>query len=179
MTTLGVFIPGIMGAGILLSAIILVADAVRRLMPSGSARRSAEVARGVDGLVVRAARAGDRPIDRRVGPWRDLRSRAFYGLLAVFTAMAAAVLINGGVAVYTGDGGLAGNPWPLGWGVGVGATLGLVSIGAFIVAVIHQRLPSPIRRVVAGSPIGRLRAPDPGYAERARRLVPTLHEGGS
>lgn len=175
--TLGVFLPGLMGAGVILSAVILISDAVRRLFPSGSERRSAEVARGVDGLVVRAARAGGRPIAKRVGPWRDLRSRAFYALLATFAAMAAAVLINGGIAIYTGEGGLAGNPWPLGWGVGVGATLGLVSLGAIVVSIVHNRLPRPIRRVVAGSPIGRLRAPDRGYAERARQLVPTLREG--
>jgi hypothetical protein len=177
--TLGVFLPGLMGAGVLLSAVILIADAVRRLLPSGSERRSAEVARGVDGLVVRAARAGGRPIAERVGPWRDLRSRTFYALLATFSAMAAAVLINGGVAIYTGEGGLAGNPWPLGWGVGVGATLGLVSLGATLVSTVHDRLPPTVRRIVAGSPIGRLRAPDPGYAQRAQRLVPTLREGDS
>ncbi|HSR14686.1 MAG TPA: hypothetical protein VLL51_02995 [Gemmatimonadales bacterium] len=177
--TLAVFLPGIMGAGIVLSVVILVADALRRVLPSGSERRSAAVARGVDELVARTAQAASRPIAPRAEPARDLRSRTFYALLATLTAMAAAYLINGGVAVYTGEGGLAGNPWPLGWGVGTGATLGLVSLGASIVAVVHHRLPSPLRRFIAGSPIGRLRAPDPGYAERARRLAPPLREGDS
>lgn len=175
---LHVFVPGVMGAGIILSVIILVAEGIRKTFPSHGVRREVEVARGVQGVVAGAARAAGYPPGKWIGPRRVLRSRVFYAILSIGCTMAATLLINGGVAAYTSTEGLAGNPWPLGWGIGLGTGFALVALGSLIVAVVHRRLPRAIRHLVADTPVGRLRPPPAGYAERAARLVPSPREGG-
>lgn len=175
--TLGVFVPGIMGAGIILSAVILIGDAVRKMLPSSRVKQEAEVARGVQGVVAGTAHAAGCPAGEWIGPRRVLRSRVFYALLAIACTMAASLLINGGVALYTSEEGLSGNPWVLGWGVGLGSACALIALGSTAVAVVYERMPAALRELVAETPVGRLRLPPAGYAERAARLVPSLREG--
>ncbi len=52
-----VFLPGLMGAGILLSGGILLADGIKRLTPNRGVRRRVAVAKAVHGVVEGAARA--------------------------------------------------------------------------------------------------------------------------
>ncbi|MGH2753157.1 MAG: hypothetical protein ACRDLB_01875 [Actinomycetota bacterium] len=96
-----VFVPSIMGAGILVSLGILVGDAFRRLMPgTGAARRSKSVRRRVLGLVTPLATTLDLDPPTMPVPRRRLRTRRFYAALFVVAVTLALYVAIGSTANY-------------------------------------------------------------------------------
>lgn len=161
-----VFVPGLMGAGVLVSFALLVADLLQRVRGRRSARRERDlVAWQITRDVVRSVHRED-ALDPRVG----LRSRRTYWY-------AAAVFV--GLGLY----GLAGSSWnfvnPVDdgwvediawvWAVSVVVVAGLLCIGV-VLAVIAWRypdVPAWARRFLARTPIGV--SPDPSALRRRAR----------
>ena len=166
-----VFVPGLMGAGILLSALIVLGDLARKVLPSGANRRAAQVAEGVHGVVAGAATVGGVHIHESGGPRRGLRSRSFYAANAVGALLTGLLLLRVGVDGYLSDGVLKGNLWPLGFGIGLGTIALLAAVTWLVIAIWHTRLARPIRRAVEASPAGRLLPPPEDYAVRAAALL--------
>ncbi|MGQ0669189.1 MAG: hypothetical protein ACT4PO_05895 [Actinomycetota bacterium] len=172
---LAVFVPGLMGAGILVSGAILLADGARKLMPNLGLRRRMSVARAVHGVVEGVARTAGYEVPEHYLLPREPRSRrAYLGIGLVLTALAALAL-RAGVLAYTRHGGtLESNPWAIVLGAVVGAPLLLGAALMFALLVLHRRAPRPILRLIASTPLGRLTLPPDDPRERARALHPWL-----
>lgn len=175
---LGVFIPGLMGAGILISILLVLADGARKIIPSSGDRKRAEIALGVYGIVSGAAYVAGRGVSPSARPQHGLRSRWAFALLAAASIAVGILAIRGGIDIHQSQGTLEGNGWPLAAGIGLAAAAFLFAIPAILVSLLYNRIPDPVRRIVASTAMGRLRPPPDDYAERARRLVPALEEGG-
>ena len=89
---LGVFVPGLMGAGILLSGAILVSDGVRKLLPSRGVRRRLNVVRGVRRIVVDMAEAAGMEIEEHNLVGRERRSAWVYAA-ATFGSLPLAAVV--------------------------------------------------------------------------------------
>lgn len=173
--TASVFVPGLMGAGILLSGGILLADGIRRLVPVRGVRRRVTMAMAVHSIVEGAARAaGVKVPEHEILP-RRLRTRRAYG------AMAAALIVTGLLttrlfldAYADPNGSLHRNPWAIGLVVATDAPLALGVVLSGSLTVVRRRLPQPVRRLVTTSWLGRLSPPPEDGAERARTLMPWL-----
>lgn len=169
---LGVFVPGLMGAGILVSGVILITDGVRKLTPNRGVRREVVVAQGVRAVVAGVARAAG--FDVREGELfqRDLRSRSVYLSIGLALAGVAAAIIRAGVAAFVHEGTLHGNPWSIALGLGLGTPLLLVAGLAMAVAAWHRRSPASLLRLVRRTWLGRLRPLPEEPRERALALIP-------
>ncbi len=172
-----VFVPGLMGAGILLSAGVLLADGIRRLLPNRGVRRRVVIARGVRSVVAGAARAAGHGAATGELLRREPRARVLYVLAGAALGALAGLVIRAGTDAYYGPGTLHGNLWPVGGGIGGGAVLGVAASLLFTLAALGRRLPRPLRGLVASTPVGRLRPPPEDRHERAHLLVPEFEEG--
>jgi hypothetical protein len=155
---LRVFVPSIMGAGILASVAVLVADAVRALDPRRrGARRRAELQRRALTLVVPLAEAIGVPPPSLPALRRRLRSRRFYGGLFVLSVSLSLYVAIGSTANYLRRGGyLEGVLWiEL---VALSASLFFFGLGviALAVALRHPVTPRWARAVIDHSPLGTL-----------------------
>ncbi|MBI4260526.1 MAG: hypothetical protein HY658_08165 [Actinobacteria bacterium] len=175
---LAVFVPGLMGAGILVSAGILLADGLRRLVPNRGLRRRIAWVRGVHGVVAAAARSAGQDVAPDDPYCRDFRPRWTYLGAGATLAVAGVLLAVAGAASFEDPSGiLHDNPWPLWAG---GTTGGLVLLGGvFLLALgaVHRRAPVPVRRLVANSILGKLVPPPEDIRERARRVIPAIMHG--
>ncbi len=175
--TRAVFVPGLMGAGILLSAGVLLADGVRRLLPKRGVRRRIVIARGVHAVVAGAAQAAGHEAATQELLRREPRPRWVYVLVGATLGALAGLAIRAGLDGYTGAGTLQGNPWPIGLGIVAGTALGLAASLAFGLGALGRRLPPLLRRLVSSTPAGRLEPPPEDRHERAHLLVPAFEEG--
>lgn len=175
---LNVFVPGLMGAGILLSGAILVSDGVRKLLPSRGVRRKLNVARGVRRIVADMAEAADMTIEERNLMCRERRSAWLYLLVTVTSVPAAVVVARWGFNAYSSSGSsLEGNAMAIFYGLIAAAVL--ASVGLVTATLVFPRLDPP-RRVgwlLERTLLGRLSAPPDGVVERARLLIPSLDKG--
>lgn len=150
---LRVFVPSIMGAGLLVSVAILVGDLVRRVAP-GTRRRQRLVRRRVVALVAPVARAVGADPPTVAFPAR-LRSRRWYAVISVLSLVAAGYVSVGSWFNYTRTGGyLAGLEWVL--ATAVAASLVFVGLGAVagILAVAGPRPPRWVRPIVDHTLLG-------------------------
>lgn len=175
--TRAVFVPGLMGAGILLSAGVLLADGIRRLLPNRGVRRRIVIARGVHSVVAGVARAAGHEAATRELLRREPRPRWVYVLVGAALGALAGLVIRAGLDGYTGAGTLQGNPWPISAGIIAGTALGLAASLSFTLGALGGRLPPPLRRLVVSTPVGQLQPPPEGRHERAHLLVPEFEEG--
>lgn len=164
---LHVFVPGIMGAGVLMSLGILVGDLVRRL--SGGAGRQREIELTAWYLTRDVARSVHR--ERRLDSSVGLRPRRTYAVLA---------LLFLGVGVY----GLVGsfwnyvNPVDQGWVEDIAwvfalsvLAAGLLLVTGGVLALIarrHPAVPPWARRILARTPLG-ITPSRPGQAAAGSR----------
>lgn len=169
---IAVFVPGLMGAGILVSGGILLADGIRKLMPNRGVRRQVVIARGVRGVVAGVARAVG--LDVREGDLfqRSLRSRWAYLALGLALVGVAAVIIRAGVAAFVHHGTLHGNPWSIGLGLGLGIPFLLAGGLALILGAWYGRSAGSLLRLVGRTWLGRLRPLPEDPTERALALIP-------
>jgi hypothetical protein len=154
-----VFVPGIMGVGVLLSLGILISDGIARVRGTKGKRRERDLIAGYIADDVLSSIH----VTHTTDPARGLRKRTTYlAAGAVFT----------GVGIY----GLFGSFWnyinPVddgwvedvawAWAVSMVAVVGLVSIGLLLIyfGMRHPDLPPWARRFLSRTPIGI--APDEG-----------------
>lgn len=169
---LAVFVPGLMGAGILVSGGILLADGIRRLTPNRGVRRQVVVAQGIRGVVAGVARAAGFEVREGDLFQRDLRSRWAYLAVGLALTGAAAAIIRAGVAAFVHHGTLHGNPWSIGLGLGLGTPFLLAGGLALAIAAWHRRSPDPLLRLIRRTWLGRLRPLPEEPRERALALIP-------
>lgn len=187
--TLGVFVPGLMGAGILVSGVILIADGVRKITPNRGVRRQVVIAQGVRSVVAQVARAAGLEVREGELFERDLRSRRVYLSIGLALAGVAAAIIRAGVAAFVHQGTLHGNPWSIGLGLGLGTPFLLAGGLAMTIAAWHRRSPASLLRLVRRTWLGRLRPLPEEPLERAPALFPlsrvaitrsgSMEEGGA
>lgn len=176
---LGVFVPGLMGAGILLSGAILVSDGVRRLLPSRGVRRRLNVVRGVRRIVVDMADAAGIEIEERNLMRRERRPRLLYAAVGAVSLTLAFFVVRWGFNAFSSTGSsMEGNAMAIFYGLILGAGLtGLGVVTAWL--TLPVRAPRHIRWLVRHTVVGRLAPPPEGVAERAKLLIPILDKGAS
>ncbi len=169
---LAVFVPGLMGAGILVSGGILLSDGIRKLMPNRGVRRQVVVAQGVRGVVAGVARAAGFEVREADLFQRDLRSRWAYLALGLVLVGVATVIIRAGVAAFVHHGTLHENPWSIGLGLGFGIPVLLAGGLALAITAGYRRSPGSLLRLVRRTWLGRLRPLPEDPRERALALIP-------
>lgn len=174
---LAVFVPGLMGAGILLSAGILVADGVRRLLPNRGARRKVVQAEAVHTVVERAAVAAGTEIPEHQIERRRPRPRWLYLSASAVLVLAGILAIRLGLNTYADPRAtLHENPWSVVLGDIGGVLLFLGAALGIVLAVVGRRGPRPIARLISSTPLGRFAPPPDDPVARARSLHPWLDE---
>jgi hypothetical protein len=176
-TGLNVFVPGLMGAGILLSAGILVSDGIKKLFPNSGARRSIEVTRGVQRTVADTAAAAGIAIEERNISRRRLRSVGFYAIGAVALGVIAVASVSLGIRAYGDDGVLEDNAIAIVFGSVAGAITAGLAISFALLASVRKRRIAGITPVMETTSLGRLQPPPESRLERARLLIPEFSEG--
>lgn len=151
-----VFVPSIMGVGILASLAILLVDAVRALNPRRTAaRRRAYVRRRAVSLVTPVAETIGVPVPPPPAVRRRLRSRRSYVALFVVSTTTALYVAIGSTANYLRPGGyLEGVVWVQ--AVASAASLLFLAVGvvALVLASRYPTAPGWVRAVVDHSPLG-------------------------
>ncbi len=172
---LAVFVPGLMGAGILLSAGILVTDGIRRLLPNRGARRKVVQASAVHTVVERAAVAAGIPIPEHRIERRRPRSRWLYLIVGVVFVLSGILAIRLGLNTYADPRAtLHENPWSIVLGDVSGALLFVGAAVAIVLAGLGHRPPRLIARLISATPVGRLAPPPDDPVARAHELNPWL-----
>jgi hypothetical protein len=171
---LTVFVPSLMGIGIIVSAALLISDGIRRLIPRRRLEHRHRVAVGTFVVVERAARAAGRALEPPSFLQRGLRSRAGYLVLGATLVAVGSAAIGIGISAYRDPLGVFfASPWALGLGWGIGSLAMLSGLVAFVLAVVHRQLPAPFQGIVTATWYGRLVVPDRQQRRAAlRRVVP-------
>lgn len=175
--TQAVFVPGLMGAGILLSAAILVSDGIKRAVPNRGVHRRIAVVGAIHHLVGGAASAAGYGVPEREQPPRRLRSRWTYAALAALAAILGVLVTSTGVRVFAHAGAtLHENPWAIALALAADVPLAAVGGPSLVLAVLHERAPGPVLRLAHSTWLGRLAPPPKDARERAMALVPWLED---
>lgn len=137
---LSVFVPALMGVGMIVSGILVVADWVRKLIPNRGVRKRQEIVLGARGVVAGVAEAAGLGIESPDFAAREWRPRWVYALA---TLVAVAVGLTGlavGLLAFNDDGGLFyRNPWMVGIGLFVASIMGLLALQLLFFAIAHRR----------------------------------------
>lgn len=168
---LNVFVPALMGVGMILSGILVIADWVNSLLPNGRIRRKQEVAAGAKGVVASVALAAGYEVvgpDFRQREWRS-RLAYFVGVL-MFAGLGAAALVAGLLAFNDDTGLFYRNPWMIGLGVGAASVLGLLTLQLLFFALVHRRSFRAAHVLVETTWFGRLKLPPAEPSEFAKTL---------
>ncbi|MBI2168268.1 MAG: hypothetical protein HYU28_02030 [Actinobacteria bacterium] len=166
----GVFVPGLMGAGILLSIAMLISDGARKLFPIRGDRarfahaRAAALGRAND---LRAVVRGAPPVPARIS--HVPRGRLASIVLGLLAGASAAAVLAATHSFFNSDlAGLAGREeWGFGAGWMAAALLGSGSVIWLTAGALGSRRPSWLDRLAALPPLGELPPPD-----EAVRLFP-------
>jgi len=176
---LNVFVPGLMGAGILVSAAILVSDGIKKLFPNSGARRTIDVTRGVQRVVAGVAASAGVSIQEQNISRRRLRSVAFYAIGAIVLGFLAVASVSLGLAAYADEGVLEENAIAIVFGSAVGAVIAALALVFSLLALVRQRRLVGVTSLMETTSVGRLQAPPDSRLERARLLIPQFREGES
>ncbi len=160
MMVFGVFFPALMGAGILVSGVLLLSDTVRRLMPNRGQRRRHRVAVGTYGLIAATARTVGMSMDPPSFLTRRPRSRTTYLLVAMIGIIAGAIALSTGLDAY-GDplGVFFRSPWAIGLGVAALIACLVIAGVAITLALLESSDFAALTWVVEHSPYGHLAVP--------------------
>ncbi|MGI9610087.1 MAG: hypothetical protein ACR2NL_07310 [Acidimicrobiia bacterium] len=171
---LHVFVPALMGVGMIVSGILVIADWVHGLLPNGRVRRKQHIASGAKGVVLGVAQAAGHDLAAPDFHTREWRSRIVYGLwFGVFVAVGATALLVGLLAFNNDTGLFYRNPWMVGLGVGTAGVLGLLALQLLFFAVVHRRSFAAAHVLVETTWFGRLKHPptDPSEFAASLRLI--------
>jgi hypothetical protein len=175
-----VFVPGLMGAGILLSGAILISDGVRRLLPSQGVRRRLNVVHGVRRIIVDLAEAAGMEIEERNLIRRERRTSWLYLLMSAVTFPLAFLVGRWGINAFSSTGSsLEGNAMAIYYGMFAATVLGAVGLVGLTLLVPRLNPPRPVAWLIARTALGQLIEPPDEVAERARLLIPNLDKGAS
>lgn len=160
--TVAVFFPALMGAGILVSGAILLADYIRKMLPNRGRNRLHRITVGTYGVVEAAANAAGAPIATPDLVSRERRPRYAYVAASMLAVLAAVSVIAATSAAHNDVRGLFyRSGWMVGIGAGIGGTLLLLALLLAGIALLYRRLPRPFGVLVKRSPLGRLYIPHP------------------
>lgn len=175
---LPVFVPALMGVGILVSGVLVLAEWLRRLVPSAGVRRRLDIVEGALGVVQGAASVARLSVS---GP--DLRRRLWrprwaYLVATLLTAGAAAFVLTAAMNVWNDDLSVFfRNPWIMVIGVAGAAVFGLVALTNLVLAVFHTRSGRIAHFLVERTQLGRMAPPPDSALAFARALtISTLEE---
>ncbi len=173
---MNVITPGLMAAGILLSAALLVSDRVRGLLPNIGVRRQINVARGVRGTLVEIAAAASLQVEHRSLLLRRPRSRWLYGAIALVSGTLAVLATMWGFNAYWASE-LEGNAIFIVLGIVAGVLTATVAFASAVLAVRGEHIPRRLTQLVQTTIAGRIQPAPKDRVSRARLLVPTLSQG--
>jgi len=157
---LHVFVPALMGVGMIVSGILVVADWLQGVLPNGRIRRKQQIATGAKGVVVSVAQAAGHDIAGPEFRRREWRPRWAYLVgVAMFMAIGGGALLAGLLAFNDDTGLFYRNPWMVGLGVGSGSVLGLVALQLLFFAAVHRRSFRAAHVLVATTWFGQLNPP--------------------
>lgn len=158
----GVFVPGLMGAGILLSIVMLVSDGIKKLFPVRGERARAAKARAAargrahDLLAVGSGRP-PQPARVRHVP----RSRAGSLVLGVLAGATATAVVSATQAVFHSDTGvLAERGWTLGAGYSLAVLFGIAGAVWLSSALLGAARPRWLETLASWPPLGGLPYPE-------------------
>lgn len=174
---LNVFVPGLMGAGILLSAGILVSDGFKKLFPKSGTRRRIDVTRGVQRIVAEVAAAAGVAIHEDNISRRKLRGVAWYVFGAAASAVVAFVSVSRGIEAYATDGILEENAIAIVFGSVAGGIATVFAVVFVLLALVRNRRIPGVTTLMESTALGRLNAPPESRLDRARLLIPAFREG--
>jgi hypothetical protein len=161
MTTFAVFFPALMGAGILVSGVLLLSDAVRRLMPNHGRQRRYRNAVGTYGIVAATARTVGVSIHRPSFLTRRPRSAVAYIAVAAVGILLAAISLSTGLDAYEDPLSVfSGSPWAIGIGVAAFVCFLLISVIALVLVALGSSDLRVVRWIVEHSPFGRVSVPE-------------------
>lgn len=159
---LAVFVPSLMGVGILVSGAILLVDLVRRHLPEGGLHRRHRVAMGTFAIVREAGSWVERSVSAGDLLDRAPRHRTTYAAWALGCAIAGVFIPAGLMAAHRDELGLFhGSPWMIGLSIAAATVAGILLVVFVAVASLAGRPAPPIAWLVTHTPIGRLQVPDP------------------
>lgn len=176
---LNVFVPGLMGAGILLSAGILVSDGIKKLFPNSGTRRRIDVNRGVQRIVADVAAAAGVAINEDNISRRKLRSVAWYTFGAAASAVVAFVSVARGIEAYATDGLFEENAIAIVFGSVAGVIATAFAVVFVLLALVRNRRIRGVTTLMESTALGRLNAPPESRLDRARLLIPEFQEGNT
>ena len=164
----GVFVPSLIGVGILVSGAILLVDLLRRYLPQGGLRRRHDVAMGAFHVVEEAARWSGRTVSAGELLERAPRNRLTYMAWGTVCAVGAIAAPHAFIAAYHDELGLFDESvWMVVLSLAAAIGLGIAAVILFAVAVLASSSHGPIRWLVTNTVIGRLQVPDPLPFEHA------------
>ena len=171
---LHVFLPALMGVGMIVSGLLVIGDWVHNLLPNGRVRRKQQIVAGAKGVVVSVAQAAGYDVagpDFHAREWRPRWSYAVWVL--VFVGVGAGALLAGLLAFNDDAGLFYRNPWMVGLGVGTAGVLGLLALQLLFFAVVHRRSFRAAHVLVETTWFGRLKEPptDPSKFADSLRLI--------
>ena len=166
--TLAVFVPSLMGVGILISGALLVSDWMRRMLPHGRIRKQHNVVVGIYGSIADAVDAAGYHLDE---PWflrRGLRNRStYFGAAAVLMVLGLTSMWIG-VEFFNDPKGLFfRSPWATGLGYGVGAAALAAATISLVIGAVYRALPRFMKRLVEETSVGRIILPTPADHDAA------------
>lgn len=175
---LHVFVPALMGVGMIVSGILVITDWVQNLLPNGRVRRKQEIASGAKGVVTSVAQAAGHDVTGPEYHTREWRPRWAYAVtVVVFGAVGGGALLAGLLAFNDDAGLFYRNPWMVGLGVGTAGVLGLLALQLLFFALVHRRSFRAAHVLVETTWFGRLKMPPRDPAEFAASLRLIEREG--
>ena len=172
---LHVFVPALMGVGMIVSGILVLADWLQKLLPSGRLRRRQEVSNGAKGVVVSIAEAAGYEVEAPDFRQREWRPRWNYLASTLLFALAGSGALAAGLLAFNDDAGLFyRNPWMVGLGVGAGSVMGLIALQLLFFGIVYRRSFRAAHVLVETTWFGGLKPPpsEPGEFARSLYLIP-------
>lgn len=175
---LSVFVPALMGVGILISGILVLADWLRKLIPSAGLRRKHETVKGALGIVTGVAETVGLHVEGPDLSKRAWRSRLVYFLAAVLSVGVGALISVATLAVWADDQSVYHeNPWLLGIAIGSFFVFGLLTAQLLFMTLVHRRSFRALHVLVESSWFGRI-SPPPGTPKQFAQALNIRPTGG-
>jgi hypothetical protein len=150
-----------MGAGILVSGVLLLTDVVRRLMPNQGQRRRHRNAVGTYRIVATAAKTAGMEIEQPSFLTRRRRSSITYLIIASVSIPLAGVALSTGLDAFEDPLGVFyGSPWILGLGIAASVVLLLIAGIALILLFFGSSDSIAVTWIIEHSQFGHIAVPD-------------------